>query len=335
MSSIKVEELARQVVADVNTDANYLMCIPWINDVYKEFVRKAHPSHLIDTGELNLLPYVTGGVVTTDRGSKIVTADADALAAWIAGGGNSIVGMHFRINAAWYEIVGIDLVTGYLTLKSGFGEDSNTSNNYSIIKRFYSLPDDVRWISSLVQPGRPFPIEKVDREMLDRLYADRSIVSSFVDFWCDQGVDPETGGRRIEIYPPVKDYKMLIYAYSKLPQKLEADDYLPQFIDSDALKEGVKVYAFEYKAAKFADAGKVDLATFYLNWAGRQRTVWKGKLSSAILAESHGNVKNVILQTLKTKYGYTGGWESLVPSNNLIDEFGSYAVDESGQMIRG
>ena len=298
-----VEQLARRVVADIADDTAFVLAVDWINERYQEYVRRCRPSHLIEVGELNLPAYVTGGSVSVTRGSPIVTGDTTAAALWT----HDLIGWHFRTKTAWYRIKSIDQVALTLTLESGFGEDSVTAGNYFLVKRFHSLPENVRWIGTMIHPRRRIPIENIHRDTLDRLYTERLAIGTLIQFWCDQGVDPETGARRIEIYPPTKEYEMIAFSYRSDPAKLDIDMMIPRFVDPYVLKEGALVNAFRYKAAKAADAGKADVAQFYANWHERQETKWSAKMRSMAIAEKGADDGSIILQVLKTRGGYGAG----------------------------
>jgi hypothetical protein len=143
--------------------------------------------------------------------------------------------------------------------------------------------------------------------MLDRLYTERLAIGTLIQFWADQGVDPETGARRIEIYPPTKEYEMIAYSYWQDPEALDIDTNLPHFLDPYVLKEGALCNAMRYKAAQAANDNKPDIAAFWANYAARQETLWNAKMRGMAIAEKGADDKSAILQVLKTRGGYGAG----------------------------
>jgi hypothetical protein len=245
----------------------------------------------METGELNLPAYVTGGAVTITRGTNTITGDATAQALW----SRSLIGWHIRLRTTWYEIADFTSASA-LILKSNFGEEDVSAGTYYIVKRFHILPEEVKTIGTIVHPRLRMPLEAIHRNALDTAAPQRSMIGGTLKFWSDQGVDNETGVRRIEIYPPPKEYEMLIYSYWKDPQNLDLETQLPLFVDPYVLKEGALVNALRYKAAKAADVGKADIAQFYANWHERQETKWNAKLRSMAISERITDDQSIILR---------------------------------------
>ncbi|MFA5234437.1 MAG: hypothetical protein WC390_08575 [Sulfurimonas sp.] len=287
-----VEQVARKVVADIADETAFVLAADWVNERYREYIRRCKPRHLMQVGELNLPAYVTGGAATITRGSNTITGDATAQALW----NHDLAGWYIRLRTVWYEIAYFNAFDSSIILKSNFGELDVSAGTYYIIKKFHSLPTDVKSIGTLLYPRRMITLENIHRDALDSLAPQRTMIGGMLQFWAEQGVDSETGARRIEIYPPAKEYEMLIYTYWQDPPYLDLETSIPLFVDPYVLKEGALVNAFRYKAAKAADAGHADIAQFYANWHERQETKWTAKMRSMAIAERMTDDQSIILK---------------------------------------
>jgi hypothetical protein len=72
------EEIARDVLAAMNTDAGFLNAIKWIDARYKQICGRFRPRHLRNLGELVLPKRVSTGTVAVTRDSASVTGSTTA-----------------------------------------------------------------------------------------------------------------------------------------------------------------------------------------------------------------------------------------------------------------
>src|SRR5574342_657523 len=96
-----VEQVAREVLAAIDTQAGHLLAVQWVAERYRRLASRTRFRHLRRLGEVILPAAITAGTITTTQGSTTVTGDATAQAAW----SNALVDRMLRASVAWYRIV--------------------------------------------------------------------------------------------------------------------------------------------------------------------------------------------------------------------------------------
>ena len=71
-----VDELARDVIASIATDANALAAAKWIDNRYKEMMSRVRFRHLRQVGELSVPGIYDTGTIAATRGSTAITGTA-------------------------------------------------------------------------------------------------------------------------------------------------------------------------------------------------------------------------------------------------------------------
>jgi hypothetical protein len=298
MPSMTVEDVARSALAKANAGSNFLIASQWVNERYRQLIRQIRYPVLRKEGELTLPGEITTGTVSATRGSKTVTGDATAAAAW----SHDIVGRFIRVAVGWYEIEGVSGVS--ITLKSQYAEIDASAVTYHIVVRNHKLPENVKHTSMFVFPRMRRPLINKTLEFLDQTFPGRPLVSGLLQYVVDKGVEGRQ--RVIEVYPAPTEVEMLRYSYWEDPENLTMESTLPPFLDADILGVGVLSDCLQYKATLAADAGKPDIAAFYLNWASREETLWQQRVREALKAAKNSYDETIQLLGFGTSSDLTG-----------------------------
>ncbi len=160
-----VDELARDTIASIATDANAIAAAKWIDNRYQEMVSRVRFRHLREIGELSLPAVEDTGTVTVTRGSISVVGVGTTWVTDIGTGTQEYY--HFRTNTAWYKIasVGRELA---ITLDTNFSEETVTAASHTAVKRFHELASTARWLGKFfltrlrMDLGEPVPSELLD-----------------------------------------------------------------------------------------------------------------------------------------------------------------------------
>lgn len=291
----KVEDIARTVLAAIDTNAGYVLALKWVADRYRRILAKKRFKSQRRLGELTLPASVTAGTITTARGSKIVTPDATALAAWSP----KIVGRYFRASNVWYEITSFDGAVA--TLKSEFAESPVAAGTYNIVGRIHKLDPTVRWFGEEfihVRLRRRLLLKSL--EELNRLAPDRLTVGPNPEIIAEVGLVDQV--KTVEIYPPANaNDELIYYVFWATPDNLKRGDLIPSIIDEHVLVEGALIDAMRYKMAQAAEEGRVDVAAFWRNEYRAQETAWRRHVLDAMRADQGTDDLTFILQSADTR----------------------------------
>ena len=126
-----VDELARDVLAALDTDAKAIAVAKWIDNRYKELVARVRFRHLRQIGELSLPSVYNTGTISATRGSASITGSSTQFVTDIGSGDQEYY--QLRVNQTWYNISSVEGEEA-LTLESAFAEDSVSTASYSIIQ---------------------------------------------------------------------------------------------------------------------------------------------------------------------------------------------------------
>lgn len=273
-----VAEVARQVLAAVASPAaNHVLVSQWVARRLRELQSRSRMRHLRRIGTINIPAEVTTGTVTGTRGSAVLTGDATAVAAWQAIGRASLLGRHIRLSGhtTWYELIDWDGDT-VLTLDGALGEDSASAVAYSIVRRYFTLPSEVRWLGDFVHMRRHRgPLAAVSRAELDALFPTRPYIGNGPDFVVDLSYGREASGRIIELYPASTEANVIHYAYWAEPPLLGPDDQIPHVVDDHILVEGALIDLYRHQESVAMAAGNVDAAGLWRNEQRAQKTQWE------------------------------------------------------------
>jgi hypothetical protein len=303
-----VEAVAREVVASLGDDTDYLLVVRWLNDRYRQLVGRVKFRQLRQVGELVVPAKVSSGTVTATRDSVTVTPNATAQAAMVAAGiaapgaPTSHEFWYLRVATAWYKISSIAAGAATITLASTFSEDTATASTYCIIKRHHQLATACRWIGQFYQDrlGRalagPSPIE-----VLNSYSPDRTLVGTYPAMVAQVGVST-AGIPIVEIYPYPDESELFHYVYWSLPTDLSISGDIPNLIEPYVLKEGAFIDCYRHKMALAAKANQVEQAGFWSNHMRQQETRWEGIVQQAAMHDQGADDITIILDTLSGFY---------------------------------
>jgi hypothetical protein len=301
-----VEDVARQVIAAIDSDAGYLLASRWVAHRYQQLCSRSRFRHLRHVGTLEIHPALTQGTVSVTQGSPIVTTtDPAALAEWRAVD-KDIPGRWFRGRTIWYEIIDaqIGINSATLTLNSAYTEQSGNPSlvPYHIVERYSRLDPKVRWLSDyMVLQNRNIALAYLPLAELDVTHPRRIVVSAFGPMtWSEVAVD-EQQRRVIEFYPFNKNYQTIGYVYWTEPPFLKEKDYIPMDIDPYILREGALIDAMRYKASRAAEEGNSEMAAFWSNSYRAQSTAWERNIIEAIRTDRGVDDITLILRTSRDR----------------------------------
>ena len=290
-----VEDVARNAIALAGTDMGVRLAGQWVNRRWKELVRGKRLKTLRRVGELFIPAVISSGTVTATRGSKVVTGDATAQAAWSP----DLVDRYIKVKVAWYRIA--QYQTTQLILDTEFAEDTSTSVAYNIVKRFHDLPEDVKFLAN------PFQLMRLHRPVwiisLDRLNSFRPSRPTFgTPIWvAEVGLSLTRRARRIEVYPyPEDDSEILHYVYWEDPPTLAFTDEIPGFISAEVLEEGVLADVYRQMAMDARKEGRMEEMTTLFNMSRSQDTHWRRVKHEAILDEQAFDDSEMVLHVLNS-----------------------------------
>lgn len=273
-----VDEIARDALASIATEANAVAAAKWIDNRYKEMVSRVRFRHLREIGELSLPAVEDDGTVTVARGSTSVTGSSTTWVTDIGSGTQEYY--YFRTRTAWYKIASIDGETA-LTLASNFAEDDVSGGSYKIVKRHHALDSSARWMGDFVLPRLRHELGLIPLDALDIKAPGRPLAGSIPHYVSQVGVD-SSGYNMVEIYPPPVESELVRYVYWSLPTALTISSTIPQVIDPYVLKEGVLIDLYRYEKAQAIRKGNVEQAAIWRNEEKTQITIWERKIREAI-----------------------------------------------------
>ena len=281
-----VDDAARSALAAAGSSADFLKAVDWASDRYRELTSRSRFRSLRTIGELSIPAVLSTGTVAATRGSKIVTGNAAAQAAWIAAGDQA--GRYFRTNRVWYRI-GALVVTGAATaelrLESDYAEDSVTAAAYKIIQRYTRLDPRARHLGTFVWMRFGHALESLTLRESDIQFADRlTVTAGGPHFVIEVGTDTD-GVRLVEIYPYPSRSELIHYVFWPHTPRLRPGDPLPEPIDPYALREGVLIDIYRYEMAKAIRAGQIEQAALWRNEARAQVQSWEQAIRDANQAD--------------------------------------------------
>lgn len=287
-----VDELARDVLASIATDANAIAAAKWIDNRYKEMVSRVRFRHLREVGELSLPAVYDTGTVTITRGSTTVTGSSTQFETDLSSGSQEYY--YFRTSTAWYRISSVTSETE-LELSSAFAEDDVSAGSYKIVKRFHPLASDARWMGDFVHTRLRKRLERVSLDMLDIRAPGRSLAGNIPHLVAQVGVD-SNGYVEVEVYPPPVESEIIHYIYWTLPSTLAIGSTIPPVIDPYTLKEGVLTDFYRYEKAAAIRKGNIEAAGLWRNEEKAQKSIWEKCIKDAIRTSRGSDDITLILE---------------------------------------
>ena len=297
----QVQDVARQVLAALDTTAGHLLACDWVSERYIQLCSRARFRHLRRIGQLAIPGPVQAGRIAVTQGSRVVVGDPDAVVAWEAT--PDLVGRHLRYMTHWYEVEGREGPSS-LRLLSPVTEGTNAAASYMAVRRYVPLARDARWLSMdgwVLQrvwlPLRPQPLVT-----LDYMAPSRPLVGPWPLTWSEV-TSLADGTRRVEFYPFSAQDESVSYIYWADPVKLPMDAEVPGHIDAGPLVDGALIDAMRYNAGRAANAGKLEEAAYWRNEYRAQSLIWERRILEAIRTDRGLDDVTMILQLSNAYYG--------------------------------
>jgi hypothetical protein len=269
-----VEEVARDALAAVTSEAGVLLASRWVANRYVELCALGKPRHLRRSISITIPGLISAGTAAVDRGSRKVYGDATALAAW-----SPVVGRYIRLRTSWYEISAVG--AEYLTLSEPFAEnDVGTTPvgpggvfsgaSYLIAARHVEIP--LRYVISAAHPRRHLDLELIGHVEMEVRAPARIPVRSG-PLWLAE-VGAYEGHKIFETYPYSDEDEHVEVAGYVAPPQLALRELIPESIDPYVLREGAIIDVMRWEAGRAARAGQVDAAAYWRNEYRAQETRW-------------------------------------------------------------
>ena len=291
-----VDELARDVIASIATDANAIAAARWIDNRYKEMVARVKFRHLRQVGELYIPGVFDTGTLSVTRGSTAITGDSTQFDTdvTVAGGVEYCV---IRPSSAWYKITSVGSETA-ITLTSNFAEDDISDGSYKLVKRYHPLDSNARWVGDFYFTRLRRTLADISLNELDILFPGRTLAGHIPSHVAQVGVD-SNNYLMYEIYPPPVNSELINYIYWNLPTALTISSTIPPVIDSYMLKEGVLIDLYRYEKAAAIRKGNIEQAAIWRNDEKAQATIWDKVMKDAIRTSRGSDDITLILEMFR------------------------------------
>lgn len=292
-----VEEIVKDIKSFAPSGISGIAIAGWINSRYQELLSKIHFRHMRTVGEVNLEAVIDTGTITTTRGSATVTGSSTT---WTTAPGSGAQDDYFLQGAsAWYRIASVGGDTT-ITLDSEWAEDALSGASYKIIKRYYSLAADARWLGNFVLSRIKSNLSLISPQEMNISFPGRIHTGSYPAYVSLVGID-SSGYLQAEFYPYPEETEIIRYDYWKIPTALTIASTIPAQIDSYVIKEGAMIDV--YRAAKIAEIGQgnPEAAGVYANEEQKQRVIWRKALQDLYRTANAVEDRSVILR------GFGGG----------------------------
>jgi len=290
------EEVARDLLASVNTDAGFLKAIKWIDYRYKQLCSRVRFRHLREIGEYQIPAYVSTGVVASTRGATGIVGTSTT---WATAPATTSVAAnwYFRDQSAWYSVSSWTDDTNF-TLATAYSEDGGSSRSYSLVQRYHSLNTNARWLGDFVFTRLRTTLDVVNLGEMDREAPGRVQAGTYPIMVSQMGTDT-SGDVQVEFYPYSRKSEIVHYVYWAMPSTLSITTTIPTQIDPGVLLRGAKIDLYEYLMSKAALAGNIDAAALFRNQMNTLETRWERVIQEAKRADRGIDDTSFILK----KYG--------------------------------
>lgn len=298
-----VEEVARLVLAAVDSDANFLQASRWIAERYRQLCSRSRFRHLRKVGTVAVEAPITSGTVSVTQGSNTITSSVSATIT--ACTGVELRDRWIRPRNTWYKIIDFSLTPSLLTieLETPYSETTNASSSYNLVQRFTPIAKEARWVAdTMVLQRRRTVVELTTQAELDYRDPSRILVNGFgPTFAAEIGADKD-GVKIFEFYPYSTQAEVIHYVYWPDPPLLTEKDDIPNDIDPYVLREGGLIDAMRYEAARAARDNMIDKAAYWRNEYRAQSTQWERNILEAIRTDRGVDDITLMLRSIKNLY---------------------------------
>jgi hypothetical protein len=298
-----VDELARDVLASINTDENALAAAKWIDNRYREMVSKVKFRHLRKVGELSLPAIIETGTIDATRDSDDIAGTSTAFQTAMGAGAQEHY--YFRTRTAWYQIESVTDESNIILI-SNFAEDDVADGAYKIAKRTHPLPATVRWVGDFYHTRLRRGLQSLSLDELNIISPGRSLIGNIPQYAAQVGLDSTGAYLLYEIYPPPDESEILHYIYWTLPGTLAINSTIPPVIDPYVLKEGVLIDLYRLEKSKEIRKGNIEQAAFWRNEEKAQLVIWERAIKDAIRTSRGADDITVILDWFRSRAESTG-----------------------------
>ena len=290
-----VDELARDVIASIDTDANAIAAAKWIDNRYKEMVTRVKFRHLRQVGELYIPGVFDTGTLAATRGSTAIIGTDTQFETDI--GATDQEYYYIRATSAWYKVASVTDETS-LALASNFAEEDVSDGSYDLVKRYHPLDSNARWIGDFYFTRLRRGLSNISLAELDIIFPGRSLTGNIPSHVAQVGVD-SNNYLMYEIYPPPVDSELINYVYWNLPTALTISSTIPPVIDSYMLKEGVLIDLYRYEKAAAIRKGNIEQAAIWRNDEKAQAVIWDKVMKDAIRTSRGSDDITLILEMFR------------------------------------
>jgi hypothetical protein len=311
-------DIARELLGSVATETTIPLALRWIDARYKQLASRVRFRHLRSVESLTVPDLVNAGTVTISKGSTSVVGTATT---WGTSPGvfstTSRPLWFLRVNGPWYPIVSITNNT-HLTLGTAWAEASVANSNYTIARRYHSLPSRVRWLGTFSHPSSATALGyPVSMRRLDLIDPARTQIASPPRYVAQRGTDT-AGNILIEIYPIQPEATLIVFNCWLIPSNLSPTADIPPQIDPYILREGAYIDFCRYMMARrdsLATAASAELWRYEMHTA---ETRWEAYIQEASRTDRADSADRYI----ETRFGATR--ETVEDIKTATDEWWLY-----------
>lgn len=273
-----------------NVDSN--VAGRWINNYYRNIIRKRQWYALKLRGSINVPTIMTQGQCTVTNNSNTVQGIGTA---WAANGPTAIVGLQFRAGFSypWATITSVDNLNQRLTIDIPYGGQTQTGG-YQVQEVYTTLGANIRYLlwANNQQQGWPIEVNTDVRQI--NVWDVWRFSLGWTKYFANRAPTPD-GQLQIELWPtPFQAQVFPFEAYSQ-PQDMVLDSDSPaSFIDADVIVTRAIADALRFGGPK---------SPYYDATTAAQKV---GEYKEAL--ESMENTDNMLdQQDVTWDYGYEDG----------------------------
>jgi hypothetical protein len=287
----------------MDSDAQTLVAVQWVNDRYRELISRVRFNHLRKVGELRTIGTNSVGTVAVTKGDTAVTGTGTI---WNVSPGTFSHGTQpfwaIKIGNSWHEIGSVSDATT-IGLKTAYAEDTETAATFTIVKRYHVLADDARWLGHFVHTRLGVNLgEPISPQELDSIDPQRMTYSAPPKYVSVVGTTDRLntvngeGILMVELYPYASSAELFKYVYWDVPRAFGIGDSIPPQIDAYVLKEGAYIDYCRFMMSRREKEGKLESAAFWRNEMNAARTKWEYYIIQATKADRAADDVSFLLQ---------------------------------------
>lgn len=312
MALVKIDDVARSVLAATDSDAGTQLAAHWISDRYAEMVGKVRFRHLRRAFSLYVPANYVAGTVAVTQGSATVVGTGTA---W----DQTFVDRYFRFSIIWYRIAAVTPGSQTITLEQPVSEATNAAATYFIVQRYLKMPADIRWVGEVTHPRLRARLRGVSMSDFTYLAPSRQRVGPYPSYWAE-GPDASDGSKQIEIYPPSNQAETYDVFGWPIPPPQELRDVVPQEIDAYMLREGAIADLYRYNASRALNKEPPDIQAAQA-WDKRyidQLQIWDRKIQEAAQTDRGADDVSVVVWPYCDMEAGRGDYDSITTAREWV-----------------